>query len=191
MFDNIRIKNLVVAVIATLTVLMLGIGGMGMYSSANSVRLLKQVTLADERNGNERDAIRLAMETNRSQVLQALQHNPTLEWSKMHDHPLANHYKLIDGASEEVATRWKRYLDGISTSEEKALAEEWYSKSDGLGLAHIKAAADAIKAEQWDGAQQVLIKKINPSYRVGDGALKALSELAERRAAEHAAEVDA
>ncbi|CAN7297082.1 methyl-accepting chemotaxis protein [Pseudoduganella sp. LjRoot289] len=181
MLANMKIKNLVVIALAILISLIMVIGAMGIYSANRSVSLLKEVTLSDQANVNERNAIRLDMETNRSQILQALQHNTAFEWSKLHDHPLTAHWGIVDGASARAAKSWEHYLGSIKSEEEKKLAQEWYDKSAGLGLEHIKAAAAAIKAEQWDEAEMVLIKKINPSYRVGDVALKALAEYSDQR----------
>ena len=181
MLANMKIKHLVVIALAVLISLIMAIGAMGIYSANRSVGLLKDVTLSDQANVNERNAIRLDMETNRSQILQALQHNTAFEWSKLHDHPLTAHWGIVDAASARAAKSWEHYLGGIKSEEEKKLAQDWYEKSAGLGLDHIKAAAAAIKADQWDEAEMVLIKKINPSYRVGDVALKALAEHSDQR----------
>ncbi|SFU62197.1 methyl-accepting chemotaxis protein [Pseudoduganella namucuonensis] len=181
MLANIKIKNLVVVALAFLITLMLVIGVMGIYGANHSAALLNDVTLADQQNATERTAVRLDMETNRSQILQALQHNTAFEWHKLHDHPLTNHWTIIDTTSARLAKNWEKYLASIKSDEERKLAEEWFNKSGGLGLDHIKAAATAIKAEQWDDAEMVLIKKINPSYRVGDEAMKAFTAFTEKR----------
>ena len=56
---------------------------------------------------------------------------------------------------------------------------------------HIRAAAAAVKENRWNDAEAVLIKKINPSYRIGDGAMKALTEYSDRRIKEDEANVAA
>ena len=43
-------------------------------------------------------------------------------------------------------------------------------------MAHIAAAVAAIRNGDWDDAELVLIKKINPTYRIGDVALAALEK---------------
>ena len=191
MFDNLRIKTLVVAALALLIALMLAIGTMGIYGAERAIGMIKGITLADQKAAWTQSAIRLDMESSRSQILQALQHNPTLEWAKMHDHPLTVHYNQIDTLVAGTASKWKAYMASTGSAEERRLAEEWYAKSDGLGLAHVAAAAAAIKAGDWDGAQSILIKKINPSYRIGDGALKALTAAADSRRAANEASVEA
>jgi len=189
MFNNFKIKTLLVGVLGLLIGLLAIIGGLGILSAERSVGLVKDVTVANQKNIAERNAIRLDMETGRSQILQALQHNPDLAWSKLHDHPLTNHFNIVDEVSARVTKRWEGYLASIKSPEERKLAEEWFSKSDGLGIEHVRAAAAAVKENRWDDAETVLIKKINPSYRVGDVALKALSEHADTRIAADAAAV--
>ncbi len=191
MFNNFKIKTLLVGVLGLLIGLLAIIGGLGIVSAERSVGLVKDVTVANQKNIAERNAIRLDMETGRSQILQALQHNPDLAWSKLHDHPLTNHFNIVDETTARVTKRWESYLASIKSPEEHKLAEEWFAKSDGLGVEHIRAAAAAVKESRWDDAETVLIKKINPSYRIGDGALKALSEHADKRIESDAAAVAA
>ena len=182
MFENLKIRTLVIAALGLLIALMLAIGLTGMAGADKSVGLVRNIILADQKSSYDQTSIRLDMEMARSQILQALQHNPTLAWAALHDHPLTVHFNQIDTLAANTASKWERYIAEVANPEEKRLAEEWYAKSDNLGVAHIKAAAAAIKAGDWDGAEAVLIKKINPSYRVGDVAMKALTEASAARA---------
>jgi len=191
MFNNFKIKTLLVGVLGLLIGLLAIIGGLGILSAERSVGLVKDVTVANQKNIAERNAIRLDMETGRSQILQALQHNPELAWSKLHDHPLTNHFNIVEEVTARVNKRWEGYLAGIKSPEERKLAEDWFAKSDGLGVEHVRAATAAVKEGRWDDAETVLIKKLNPSYRIGDGALKALSEHADKRIEADAAAVAA
>ncbi|SFG81722.1 methyl-accepting chemotaxis sensory transducer with TarH sensor [Duganella sp. CF458] len=189
MFNNFKIKTLLVGVLGLLIGLLAIIGGLGILSAQRSVGLVKDVTVANQKNIAERNAIRLDMETGRSQILQALQHNPDFAWSKLHDHPLTNHFNIVDEVTARVNKRWESYLASVKTPEERKLAEDWFAKSDGLGVEHVRAATAAVKENRWDDAESVLIKKINPSYRIGDGALKTLSEHADKRIEADAAAV--
>ncbi|MTW14060.1 HAMP domain-containing protein [Pseudoduganella eburnea] len=189
MFNNFKIKTLLVGVLGLLIGLLAIIGGLGILSAERSVGLVKDVTVANQKNIAERNAIRLDMETGRSQILQALQHNPELAWSKLHDHPLTNHFNIVDDVTARVTKHWEDYLASIKSPEERKLAEEWFAKSDGLGVAHVRAATAAVKENRWDDAETVLIKKVNPSYRVGDVALKALADYSDKRIQDDAAAV--
>ena len=189
MLSQLKIKTLVIGAVVLLISLMILNGATGLYGARHSVALVTGVTLVDQRNSTAQTAIRLDMELNRSQVLQALQHNPGFAWSQLHDHALSVHFDQIDVITARAGKRWNAYLASVQSPEEKRLAEEWYAKSDGLGLQSVTAAAAAIKAGQWDEAETILIKKINPGYRVGDVALKALTEAAETRAKQRDADV--
>jgi len=191
MFAAMKIKTMVMVALGLLLALMLANGLTGMYSANHSVSLVQDVTLKDQKSSTELNAIRLDMEMSRSQILQALQHNPELAWSKQHDHPLTVHFDLIDTITARTAKRWEGYLAQLSNPDEKRLAEKWHADSAGLGLEHVRAAAAAIRNNQWDAAETVLIKKINPSYRVGDAALKALTEFAAEKAKADEASVTA
>jgi len=191
MFNNFKIKTLLVGVLGLLIGLLAIIGGLGILSAERSVGLVKDVTVANQKNIAERNAIRLDMETGRSQILQALQHNPELAWSKLHDHPLTNHFNIVDDVTARVTKHWEGYLADIKSPEERKLAEEWFAKSDGLGVAHVRAATQAVREGRWDDAETVLIKKLNPTYRLGDVALKALAEYSDKRIKEDDAAVAA
>ncbi len=189
MLNNMKIKTLVVTALSLLVALMLVIGVMGLYGADRSVGLIRHVILADQKSAYDQKSIRLDMELARSQILQALQHNPTLSWSQLHDHPLTVHFTQIDALANATTDKWTKYSGSIRNDEEKRLAEEWFAKSDHLGVAHIKAASDAIRAGDWDGAETILIKQINPSYRVGDEAMAALTHASKARAATNEADV--
>jgi methyl-accepting chemotaxis protein/methyl-accepting chemotaxis protein-1 (serine sensor receptor) len=191
MLDNLKISRLVVGALSLLIAMMLAIGVMGLYGANRSVGLIRHVILADQKSAYDQKSIRLDMELARSQILQALQHNPTLAWSQLHDHPLTVHFAQIDTLATNTMAKWTEYSAAITNPEEKRLADEWFAKSDNLGVAHIKAASEAIRAGDWDGAETVLIKKINPSYRVGDEAMAALTRASKERAASNEEDVAA
>jgi methyl-accepting chemotaxis protein len=191
MLANIKIRTLIVAVLGLLMAAVVAIGALGYYSSWRTREAFRDVALRDRESETAFTRIRLQMETNRSQVLQALQHNPQFDWSKLHDHPLTVHWTAIDKASEDIASMWKAYYAGIASPDERRLADAWYEKSGGLGIAGVQAAAAAMRAERWDDAEQVLIKTINPAYRVGLGPSSELSAFLVKRGQVNDASVEA
>ncbi|HEX6703132.1 MAG TPA: methyl-accepting chemotaxis protein [Albitalea sp.] len=181
MLAHIKIKTLIISVLGLLMLVVAGIGAFGLYGTAQTRQAYKDISLRDARSEATFAQIKLLMETNRSQVLQALQHNPAFDWHKMHDHPLDAHYKLIAQASAGITDLWTKYQAAIESPQERRLADAWYDKSGGLGLKAIADATAAVKAGLWDDAERVLIGTINPSYRVGAGAATELSDhLAQR-----------
>ena len=67
--SNKKIKHLVIAALAALLAMILLSGGYGNYAADRSLTLVNNVTLADQTGSGERNAIRLDMETSRSQIL--------------------------------------------------------------------------------------------------------------------------
>jgi len=175
MLANIKIRTLIIAVLGLLMAAVVAIGALGLYSSWRTREAFREVALRDRETETAFTKIRLLMELNRSQVLQALQHNPEFGWSKLHDHPLDIHWGAVDKASQDIDALWKAYYAGVVSDEEKKLADAWYEKSGGLGIAGVRAAVANIRDNHWDDAEQVLIKTINPTYRVGTTASSELS----------------
>ena len=181
MLANIKIKTLIISVLGLLSLLVVVVGGLGLYSMTQTRHAFREVSLRDARTENTFSQIKLLMETNRSHVLQALQHNPAFDWAKLHDHPLDIHFNVIAKGSAGIKQLWEEYYAGISSPEERRLADLWYEKSGGLGLKNVADAIDAVRSDKWDEAESVLIKRINPSYRVGgEASTQLLEHLAQR-----------
>jgi methyl-accepting chemotaxis protein/methyl-accepting chemotaxis protein-1 (serine sensor receptor) len=181
MLKNINVKTLIVLTLGFLVIVLAGIGGIGLLSVNKTTRALQTTSMENLRVRAEADRIRFKMEINRSQILQALQHNPALEWHKLHDHPLANHFKIVEQTTAEINKLWRDYAAGIASPEERKLADAWFASSGSLGMDAVEAASQAIQHGDWDGAEDVLIKRINPGYRVSDESLRALTELLKER----------
>ena len=190
MLANIKIKTLIISVLSLLMLLVASIGAFGLYGTSLTRQAYKDVSLRDAKSETAFAQIRLLMETNRSQVLQALQHNPGFDWHKLHDHPLDVHYKLIGQASASIQQLWDEYHAAIDSADERRLADAWYEKSGGLGVKAVRDAAAAIGAGKWDAAEQVLIGTINPTYRVGGVASAELSEFLSQRGKANALAVE-
>ncbi|MEC5159233.1 MULTISPECIES: methyl-accepting chemotaxis protein [unclassified Janthinobacterium] len=183
MLKNIKIRTLIISTMVFFVAMLLLIGGLGGHSINNTSRLLDNTAKKDARvSARLAERIRFKMEINRSQILQALQHNPAMEWSKLHDHPLAVHFKTIDDTTAEINKLLSAYRDAIDTAPERELAEQWVAKSNNLGINAISAASALIQQQKWDDAESILIRSINPAYRISDPALLELTDVLAQRA---------
>jgi methyl-accepting chemotaxis protein/methyl-accepting chemotaxis protein-1 (serine sensor receptor) len=191
MLKNLKIQTLTLGTLGLLAALVLAVGGLGLYGATRVRDAFATIALRDAHAENTFSQIRLLMETNRSQVLQALQHNPDFGWARLHDHALQVHYGQIDKATASIRELWQAYYAGLAPGEERALADAWYDKSGGLGIRGVGEAAQAIKAGRWDDAERVLIATINPTYRVGGEASAQLSQYLARHDEAHRADIDA
>ncbi|HVK93728.1 MAG TPA: methyl-accepting chemotaxis protein [Noviherbaspirillum sp.] len=190
MFKNIKIKTLIISVLGFLIALLVFIGSLGIYSVSSTAEQLRDISLKDVKAIAAVEKIRFKMEVNRSQILQTLQHNPVMDWSKLHDHEIAIHYKIIASTASEINQVWDQYVSNIESPEERRLADDWYAKSGKLGVDGITAAITAIQENRWDDAEMVLIRVINPTYRTSDVTLGTLTDFLEKRAHANGTAVD-
>ncbi|MDC8760757.1 methyl-accepting chemotaxis protein [Janthinobacterium fluminis] len=192
MLKNIKIRTLIVSTLVFFVAMLLFIGGLGGHSIHNTSILLENTAKKDAKvSARLVERIRFKMEINRSQILQALQHNPVMEWAKLHDHPLTVHFKTIEDTNAEINKLLSAYRDAIATTAERNLVEQWLSVSANLGMNAVAAASAEIQQQKWDDAEKVLIKTINPSYRNSDPLLQELTELLAQRSTRDADAVHA
>lgn len=188
--QNLKVKTLLIATIAILVTLIILCGAGGAMMARHVVGSMHSISQQDIRAQHMVDKIRLLMESNRSQILQALQHNPSTDYAKMHDHPLTNHFSAIKKNTEELNQLWEAYKSAIVSADEKTLALQWYDISGKLGTESVGAASQAVQDAQWDEAQKVLIKTINPTYRRADVTAVELTTLLSERAVKSQASIE-
>ncbi|MGJ7917381.1 methyl-accepting chemotaxis protein [Massilia sp. LXY-6] len=178
---HLSIKTLIASVITLLIIITLAVGALGYFMTQHAVALLEGVSLRDARQQAMIANLTLRMETNRSQLLQALQHNPATDYAKMHDHPLSVHFKLIADNTRALEQARDEFTASLRTPQAKELVRQWYEQSGGLGIGDVSAAAKAIEAGQWDEAERILIKQVNPTYKKAQPAYEALQDLLGKR----------
>jgi methyl-accepting chemotaxis protein len=171
---HLSIKHLIASVTTLLIGVTVAVGALGYYSTQHAVGLLEGVSLRDARQQAMIGNLMLRMETNRSQLLQALQHNPGTDYARMHDHPLAVHFKAIAANTEALLKARDEFDASLRTPEAKERVRAWYEVSHGLAVQEVAAAAKAIENEQWDEAERILIKQVNPIYKNAQPAFDAL-----------------
>jgi methyl-accepting chemotaxis protein len=178
---NFSIKHVIACAIAVLVAVTVAVGALGYYATQRAVGLLEGMSLRDAHQQGLIGNLALRMETNRSQLLQALQHNPATDYAKMHDHPLDVHFKNIADNSRALAQARDEVNALLDTPETQALVRTWYEQSSGLGVEYVNAAANAIAAGQWDEAERILIKQVNPTYKKAQPAYDELQAFLGKR----------
>jgi len=173
---NFRIKHVITSVTGALIVVTMAVGGLGYYSTQRSVDLLENTALHAAKQQLMLANMVHRMESNRSQVLQALQHNPESKYAVMHDHPLANHFNNITSNTAELEKERDALTASLRRPDIKEAVAHWQDVSAGFGVQMTLNAARALEAGDWDLAQSILIKQINPTYLKGQKAYKALQD---------------
>jgi methyl-accepting chemotaxis protein len=186
---NFRIKHLIMSVTSALIVVTVAVGGLGYYSTQQSVDLLENLALRAAKQQTALANIAYRMETNRSQLLQALQHNPESKYAVMHDHPLANHFNNINANTAELKKAHEALLASLLRIETKEALARWEDASDGFGIELITQASRALEEGNWDLAQSLLIRQINPTYLKGQQAYAGLQDFMSARNARQSAEL--
>ena len=183
---HLSIKYLIASVTALLIGVTCAVGALGYFSAHHAVALLEGVSLRDTHQQGLITNLMLRMETNRSQLLQALQHNPGTDFAKMHDHPLSVHFEAIAANTRALAQARDDFTASLQTAEARELVRKWYEDSNGLAVDHVTAAARAIEAGQWDEAERILIKQVNPTYKRAQPAFDALHRFLGERSRKNA-----
>ncbi|WP_288381799.1 methyl-accepting chemotaxis protein [uncultured Massilia sp.] len=178
---NIRIKHLITLVTGALILVTVAVGGLGYFSARQSVDLLENVALRSSSQQTALATIAYRMETNRSQLLQALQHNPESKYAVMHDHPLANHFNNILANTAELRKAHGALVASLRRPEIKDALGRWESASAGFGIDMIARATRALEQGDWDLAQGILIREVNPTYLKGQQAYSAMQEFISAR----------
>jgi methyl-accepting chemotaxis protein len=186
---HLSIKYVIMAVIGLLIAAILAIGALGYYTTGQAVSSLESAVVRDAHQQAVISNLMLRMETNRSQLLQALQHNPDASYAKMHDHPLSVHFKQIDANTQALQQARDAFNASLRTPQTKALVKEWYARSHDLGIAQVTAAARAIEGGQWEEAERILIKEVNPTYKDAQPAYDALQGFLDKRARDTAVHI--
>jgi len=178
---NLSIKHVIACVVGALIVLTMIVGALGYRTTQRSVDLLENLAL---RSANQQTAVAnlvLRIEMNRSHVLQALQHNPDSKYSVLHQHPLSVHSQFIATNSAELRKEYDALMATLVRAETRTAIERWVAASDNMALDIIADAGRAIEAGNWDQANEMLGKKINPTYNKSLAAYKELQAFMSER----------
>ena len=188
---NFRIKHVITAVTSALIVVTVAVGGLGYYATQESVDLLENIALRAANQQTELANIAYRMETNRSQLLQALQHNPESKYAAMHDHPLANHFNNITENTAELRKEQAVLEGSLLRQETRDALARWQNATEDFGVDMIAKATHALEEGNWDLAQAILIRQVNPTYLKGHQAYLGLQDYMSTRNARQSEELHA
>jgi len=174
---NFSIKHLIAAVIGVLILAVITVGALGYHATQRSVDLLENLALKTANQQIGMSDLKMRMETNRSHILQALQHNPENKHASLHNHPLTFHSDFIAKNSEEMRKEQQELEASLRFPETRERFAAWMTASDNLGIDMIGNAMRAIQSGQWDDANLMLGKQINPTYNKSTEAFGALQKL--------------
>ena len=98
---------------------LLVVGGMGLYSAESNVNLLKNLSLKDKTAETNIWTMESLIQTNRAELLSALEHDPSLAISRFHSDPVSSNFDTIDTNNEKIEALLKTFQSGITDPKEK------------------------------------------------------------------------
>ncbi|ARU31776.1 hypothetical protein CAP31_08850 [Sulfuriferula sp. AH1] len=185
MFNQISIKFRLIVTFSLFALLLIFVGGMGIYNAQHNVGLLENLSLKDKTAEANVIRIKYLMEEQRSQLMLALQHNPELSIAKFHDHSVNKHFDQISTSQKRLQELFDQYRVGITDQEEKKLLDTWMADTNHFAVDNINQAVISIQSNKWEAAGSVLLKEINPVYDQGKVDSLALTDYLKQRAAKN------
>ncbi|RIX41546.1 MAG: methyl-accepting chemotaxis protein [Rhodocyclales bacterium GT-UBC] len=122
------VKTRLYSLVALFSILLIVIGALGLRSTANTLAGLKTVYEDRAVPLVQITEVKRLLDANVMEILRAFQHNPQQELSKLHDHPVEEHLKRIEGNLEKIEQTWQAYLATYLTPEEKTLSSAFTEK---------------------------------------------------------------
>ncbi len=171
--NNLKLKHKLLAMGCITGLFLLLLGGISFWSVTNSASVMEKL-YQEELQGTEKiGKIGEKMRNNRIQLLLALQHDPRMPTSKLHDHPVTVHTDAVVENIGEITKIWESYvaIPG-KTSEQKKLIEEYTAKRGRFVQEGLKPTREAVLAGDFDLATKLTIQAINPlatdAFKVAD-----------------------
>ncbi|HUX64148.1 methyl-accepting chemotaxis protein, partial [Sulfuricella sp.] len=126
--SKLNVGSRLIFLVILMTIFMVAIGIIGLRATSTAVSSLE--TVYTDRTVPLASLAKVAQlfNANVDQVLRALQHNPSYEVAKLHDHPVSEHVKRIEASKTELDKIWAEYMATYLTPEEKQLAENFMQK---------------------------------------------------------------
>ena len=161
---HLSLKNTLIggfSILLSALVLIAGIGIWGMGQTNESTSNLYSYRL---KTIQALGAIGKLMADNRSQILLALQHDPSNPNSKLHEHSVDVHLKQIETNIAEVTAKWEEYKKGIRSEGHQKNADVYAESRKRYVGEGLLVAKKAIEENRFEDANAVLLKVINPAY---------------------------
>ncbi|MDD4912506.1 MAG: methyl-accepting chemotaxis protein [Sideroxydans sp.] len=103
-----------------------------------------------------------AMSDNRSQVMLAIQHDPSNPISKLHDHPVEKHFEALAANNAKIDERIADMQKNTHSEEGNKLLKELNDARTLYAVEGVQTSMNALKEGNYTEADELLIKKMNP-----------------------------
>jgi methyl-accepting chemotaxis protein len=174
MFKNLTIKSRLIYLIAFLSLLLIVIGVLGLRGMQQSNEGLRSVYQDRTIPLDQIAEISDLMSQNIRQLHLASMHDPRMEESKLHDHPIAMHTDKVEENIGKISVIWDAYMATYLTPDEKIIADDYLAKRKAFVNDGLKVAVGLYKQARYAEGNASMIKVVGP---LGNAALERADDL--------------
>ncbi|MFP4161420.1 MAG: Tar ligand binding domain-containing protein, partial [Ectothiorhodospira sp.] len=174
LLKNISVKARLIFVIALLSILLVIIGAMGlagMQGANEGLRTVYQDRLIPSQQIADIEAL---MQANIIQLNLAAMHDPRMEESRLHDHPITLHTEEVRKNIGRISEIWSEYMETYLTPEEQRLAERFTELRADFVREGLITTSNLYEAGEFAEANMRMVEVTNPRY---DAAVEVAREL--------------
>ncbi|MFW2131928.1 methyl-accepting chemotaxis protein [Ectothiorhodospira haloalkaliphila] len=177
MLKNISLKVRLIVVIAFLSALLMVIGGMGLTGMQAANDGLE--TVYDDRliPSQQIAEIESLMQANIIQLNLAAMHDPRLEESRLHDHPIQLHTNQVRENIRRIDQVWSAYMETFLTPEEERLASQFADRRGRFVREGLLESVRLYEEGQYAEANIRMIEVTNPLFGEATELARALLQL--------------
>ena len=164
LLQKLTIKFRLTLLVAFSGMLMLVIGGLGLFAMQAAEDSLKAVYEQRLVSTGQLSRIIGLMRENRSQLVFALQHEPGSKTVSWHKHDVTMHTKTVEKNIAEITTIWQAYMAKPMFPEERALAASFAQKRGVFVEKGLRAVSAQLTRGQYLQAIRILLEQTNPLF---------------------------
>lgn len=182
---SLSLRSRIWATMFALVMLMAVIGVVGITSLKSTDDELNALYEQNLVPSNIVNRMMFLLSDNRSQIMLGLQHDPSSQFARLHDHPVDLHIDNTLSNRKEINELLEK-LQGIAlTDKEKAALDTFSNIRERYSREGINLARDLLRQGNFMDANILLLRNINPLYaemqRDGRALIEALADGANQR----------
>ncbi len=160
--------------------LMMGIIGLsGLNGMKNTDGELQAMYSDNLLPSNAINRMMFLLSDNRSQIMLALQHDPTNPNARLHDHPLSTHIDATLANRQDINEVLEQLKRAPLSDKQQALLNKFGETRERFSREGVNLAREQLSAGNFAEANQTLLRAINPLYKeMQQDGLNLIQELA-------------
>jgi methyl-accepting chemotaxis protein len=162
MFNNLTIKARLIYLIAFLSIALAIVGFVGLRGMSQANDGLRSVYIDRAIPLGQIAEISDLMAENIRQLHLASMHDPRMEESKLHDHPIAMHTDKIEKNIAEITKVWGGYMESYLTPEERKIAEAYLDARKDFVQNGLLVAMESYKQGSYAEGNAQMVKTVGP-----------------------------